>query len=124
MTNIRSCCFASLRKATRSCTTRHPTQNVVSYSHLSPIYQTFISNLATECIPKHVLEASTHPKWREAMKEEMTTLATNHMWNLTALLEGKRIVGCKWVFTLKYNPDGTISRSKTCCKRIYSIIWG
>ena len=78
----------ALRKATRSCTTRHPINNVVSYSHLSPIYQTFISNLTTECIPKHVSEALTHPKWREAMLEEMTALT----WDLTTLLEGKQLL--------------------------------
>ena len=40
----------------------------------------------------------------------MNALEKNHTWELTTLPEGKRIVGCKWVFTLKYNPDGTISR--------------
>ena len=49
-----------LCKGSRSCVTHHPIHNVVSSNHLSPVYQTFISNLASECIPKHVLEALTH----------------------------------------------------------------
>lgn len=40
----------------------------------------------------------------------MAALKKNHMWELTNLAEGKRIIGCKWVLTLKYNLDGTISR--------------
>lgn len=27
---------------------------------------------------------------------------------------GKRIVGCKWVYKIKYNYDGSISRYKAC----------
>ena len=46
------------------------------------------------------------------MVEEMNALEKNHTWELTILPERKRIVGCKWVFTLKYNPDGTIRRYK------------
>lgn len=59
-----------------------------------------------------MLEALTDPKWREAMVGEMQSLEKNGTWVLTTLLEGKHIVGCKWVFTLKCNPDGIIKRYK------------
>ena len=55
--------------------------------------------------------ALTHPKWREAMVEEMNALERNHMWE-NILPEEKNPVGCKWVFTSKYNPNGTINRYK------------
>jgi hypothetical protein len=29
-----------------------------------------------------------------------------------ALPDGKKTVGCKWVFTMKYNSDGSIERYK------------
>lgn len=51
----------AIRKGIGSCIAHHPIHNVVSYNHLSPLYQTFISKLATECIPKPVSEDLTHP---------------------------------------------------------------
>ena len=36
----------------------------------------------------------------------------NQTWEITDLPKGKSPVGCKWVFTIKYNADGTISRYK------------
>lgn len=33
---------------------------------------------------------------------------------LVDLPPGKRIVGCKWLFTIKYHPDGSLDKLKTC----------
>ena len=70
----------------------------------------FVSNLATEYIPKRASEALSHPKLKHATVEEMTALVKNHTWKLTTLPAGKRTIGCKWVYTLKYNPDGTMNK--------------
>lgn len=32
---------------------------------------------------------------------------------LTPLLHDKHVIGCKWVYKIKYNPDGSISHYKT-----------
>ncbi|XP_076383615.1 uncharacterized protein LOC143260915 [Megalopta genalis] len=42
-------------------------------------------------------------KWKAAMKEELTALEKNDTWSLTRLPPDKRIVGSKWVFTIKSN---------------------
>ena len=55
--------------------------------------------------------ALVHPKWKEAIVEDMEALQKN-TWALTYLPEGNQTVGRKWVFTLKYNPDGSINRYK------------
>ena len=52
------------RKGTRSCFTHLPVQNFVSYRSLSLIFHVFVSNLASEYIPKHVSEALSHSKWK------------------------------------------------------------
>ena len=42
------------------------------------------------------------------MVEEMNALKKNCTWELAELPRGKKTVGCKWVFTVKYKADGTI----------------
>ena len=42
----------------------------------------------------------------------MDALDVNETWDLVPLLEGKNVIGCKWVYKVKYNSDGTISRYK------------
>lgn len=46
------------------------------------------------------------------MIEEMNALEKNGTWELVELPRGKTIVECKWIFTLKLKPDGTIDRYK------------
>jgi hypothetical protein len=36
------------------------------------------------------------------MDEEMVTLDTNATWELVALLEDKKAIGCKWVYKVKH----------------------
>ena len=46
------------------------------------------------------------------MNDEMEALQKNHTWELVSLPGGKRIVGCRWIFTVKLNPNGVIDRYK------------
>ena len=52
-------------------------------------------------------------KWNKAMDEEMDALDLNETWDLVPFLEGKNVIGCnKWVYKVKYNSHGTISKYK------------
>ena len=42
------------------------------------------------------------------MIDEMTALHDNGTWEMISLSFGKSVVGCPWVFKVKYLPDGTI----------------
>ena len=42
----------------------------------------------------------------------MDALEKNKTWEKCWLPKGKRPVGCKWVFTIKYKSDGTVDRYK------------
>ena len=99
------------RKGVRSCT-QHPISHFVSYEKLSPSYQAFTTNLDSIQIPSSVQEALQHPKWREAVNEELQALQKNGTWELAQLPQGKQAVGCKWVFNVKYKADGTLDRYK------------
>ncbi|XP_077246320.1 putative mitochondrial protein AtMg00820 [Tasmannia lanceolata] len=57
-------------------------------------------------------EALQHPGWRAAIDLEMGALRLNQTWDLVPLPAGARPVGCRWVFSIKYLPDGTVERLK------------
>jgi hypothetical protein len=46
------------------------------------------------------------------MIEEMNALEKNETWELAVLPNGKKTVGCKWVFCVKHRADGSVERFK------------
>jgi len=58
-------------------------------------------------------QAVGNPKWDNAMDEKMAALDVNATWELVALPEDKKVIGCKWVYKVKHNVDGFVSRYKT-----------
>jgi len=63
-------------------------------------------------IPKTVGDALAHPGLRQAMLDELSALQNSGTWKLISLPSGKSVVGCRWVFTIKVGPDGTIDHLK------------
>lgn len=55
------------------------------------------------------MSQKTYSGLRTAMEEEMLALDT---WDLVQLLFRKSIVRCRWVYTVKVNPDGSIGHLK------------
>nr|XP_033510135.1 uncharacterized mitochondrial protein AtMg00820-like [Nicotiana tomentosiformis] len=100
------------RKGARSCTTKHPLSNVVSCNSLSPSYRAFALSIFSVSIPQNWREVCADPKWKQAMIEEMKSLSKNETWELVTSPPDKKLVGCKWVFTMKHKADGSIERFK------------
>ena len=46
------------------------------------------------------------------MQAEYNALITTGTWSLIPSHPSQNVVGCKWVFRVKKNPDGTIDRHK------------
>lgn len=46
------------------------------------------------------------------MDEELRALNDNHTWSLVQLPCGKKVVGSRWVYKLKFHSDGSIERYK------------
>jgi len=46
------------------------------------------------------------------MKEEIQALEDNKTWEVVSLPKGKKAIGCKWVYKIKYKASGEIERFK------------
>ena len=46
------------------------------------------------------------------MSNEIKALEVNHTWSLQPLPLGKKALGCKWVYKVKYKVDGTVEKFK------------
>ena len=101
----------AVRKGVRSCT-QHPMSKFVSYQKLSHSYSTFTTNLSGIDIPSNIQEAVKDKKWVDAINDELRALHNNQTWELVKLPNGKKTVGCKWVFTVKFKADGLVERYK------------
>ncbi|CAN1785707.1 Retrovirus-related Pol polyprotein from transposon TNT 1-94 [Linum perenne] len=93
-------------------TVYHPLSSVLCYDKLKPAYKKFVLSISAEREPTHFAEAVKHPKWKQAMDAELQALEMNHTWKLEELPKGKKAIGCKWVYRIKYNSDGSVERYK------------
>jgi len=50
--------------------------------------------------------------WYNAVKDEVLGLHQKETWEATPPLRGVKPIDSKWVFKIKYNPDGTIDKYK------------
>ena len=61
-------------------------------------------------------EAMNYPvhgnRWREVIDEELWNLDSQQTWSYTLLLQGRKAIGSKWVFKVKYQAVGFIERFK------------
>ena len=87
--------------------------NYVSNHRLSESNKSFVNQLSTITIPNSVQEALADPMWKAAMNEDMKSLQKNKTWELVECPPGKKPVGCRWIYTVKYKVDGSIERFKT-----------
>ena len=47
------------------------------------------------------------------MQVELSTLEQNKTWSFTTFPPSKHPVGCKWVYNLKFQADGSLEQHKT-----------
>ena len=66
----------------------------------------------TELEPPNFRVAMQYTNWSKAMDEEFEALQRQGTWILVPSHPCQNVVGCKWVYKLKRNSDGSISRYK------------
>ncbi|KAA3482236.1 putative LRR receptor-like serine/threonine-protein kinase [Gossypium australe] len=62
--------------------------------------------------PSIIEEALTSFERRAAVQAEYDALIRNSTWELVSRPQNRKVIGCKWLFKIKRNPDGTVARKK------------
>ena len=57
-------------------------------------------------------QALRDPRWRNACTDEFNAVTRNHTYDLVPPAPGQNVIDTKWIFTLKYLPNGNIDRYK------------
>lgn len=57
-------------------------------------------------------EAVGNVNWEKSINQEMASLHGNETWILVSLIEGKKVIECKWVYKVKHSSDGSINMYK------------
>ncbi|GMJ01569.1 hypothetical protein HRI_003826100 [Hibiscus trionum] len=86
--------------------------NFVSYVHLPLSTRAFVASISSTSEPRTYKEAMHDDNWIKAMQQEIAALESNGTWKIVDLPPGQKPIGCKWVYKIKYNADGTIERYK------------
>ncbi|CAA7046959.1 unnamed protein product [Microthlaspi erraticum] len=63
-------------------------------------------------IPTTVNQALRDENWRFAMGDEINAQIRNRSFSLVPPQPGQNVIATKWIYTLKYFPDGTFDRHK------------
>nr|QBH67421.1 hypothetical protein UE_1355 [Ustilago esculenta] len=70
---------------------------------------------ATDDEPRSILQAQHQPdwpKWQEAIQKELNSHQENNTWTIVNAPDNANIIGCCWVFKVKWKGDGTINKYK------------
>nr|GEV46623.1 putative ribonuclease H-like domain-containing protein [Tanacetum cinerariifolium] len=84
-----------------------PTLTEVEEPTLTEVPEKYVlpASLYSEEAPSNVEQALKSEKWKNAMDVEMDALMRNGTWDKCILPQGKKLVGCRWIFTIKYKLD-------------------
>lgn len=75
-------------------------------------HRAFLAAITSGYEPRTFKEAMMDAGWREAMQHEIRALEANQTWVMERLPPGKKALGCKWIYKIKYHVNGSIERLK------------
>ncbi|KAL0460027.1 UNVERIFIED_CONTAM: Retrovirus-related Pol polyprotein from transposon RE1 [Sesamum latifolium] len=82
------------------------------FADLTLPHKEFLAALSIIKEPRCYMQAKDCKEWVHAMQQEIQALEKNQTWDIVDLPTGKKAIGCKWVYKVKLNPDGSIERYK------------
>ena len=62
--------------------------------------------------PANYAEASRSKGWIKAMNEEIAMIEKNKTWELVERPKGRNVIGLKWIYRTKVNPEGSTYKLK------------
>jgi hypothetical protein len=83
-----------------------PTQTIYAFANL------IIPSGATPQTDKEAMRSVDAKHWRYAKDDEYDALVEAKTWHLVKVTDSKNVISGKWVFKIKLNEDGSISRYK------------
>jgi hypothetical protein len=95
----------------RSTQVKYPIQKL-TYDGFVTHHYAYMVRVIQEVEPTCFEQAIGNPKWDNAMDEEMAAVDANATWELVVLPKDKKAIGCKWVYKVKHNANGSVSRYK------------
>ncbi|GAA0165489.1 transmembrane signal receptor [Lithospermum erythrorhizon] len=79
----------------------------------------FLSLSASATTPNPLLHTPScfsdivkYKHWSQAMSDEYNALISNNTWKLVPADSGQHLIGCKWIFRVKLNSNGTLDKYK------------
>ncbi|GKA81561.1 ribonuclease H-like domain-containing protein [Tanacetum coccineum] len=91
---------------------KYSLEKYVNYSKLSYETKCFVTELNKSVEPRNYWEAYKDQHWVEAMNKEMDALYKNDTRDITDLPIGRKSIGGKQVYKIKYKSSGKIERYK------------
>lgn len=82
-----------------------------SVAHL--LHSAFIGELQQIREPMSFKTSFQSPVWRPSMDKEYNALQQNNTCTLVECKPSMNVLGCKWVYKVKLNSDGTVERCKS-----------
>ena len=79
----------------------------------APEYYGEWTNAVNKSTPEPItVRKMKNEKWIDTMKDEINSLKRNSVRDLIQLPEGRKAIGCKWLYKIKYDADGNVERYK------------
>ena len=71
-----------------------------------------VSNSSEPVTFQEAMKSPQSGLWMDAMKDELSSMSQNKVWELVELPKGCRPIGCKWVYKIKRDSNGQVERYK------------
>ncbi|GJU22436.1 hypothetical protein Tco_1155778, partial [Tanacetum coccineum] len=86
----------------------HPVEQIIEDLDSAPQTRRMTNNLEEHEELKKVIHALKHPRWIEAIQEELLQFKLQEVWTLVDLPNGKIPIGTKWVYRNKKDERGIV----------------
>lgn len=84
----------------------------ITFKRLSNSHTDFLDKISITHEPSSYQQAKSYPNWIKTMNEELTALELNDTWEIIPKPNGRKVIGSRWVYKMKYKSNGDIKRLK------------